>query len=92
MIKSFKHRGLERFYESGNSARIKNEHAKRLRLILGRLEASVGPQDMNLPGLRLHELKGKRKGTWSVWVSGNWRIPFKFHGPNATEIDYEDYH
>ena len=92
MIKSFKHRGLERFYESGSSARIKNEHTKKLRLILGRFEASIEPHDMNLPGLKLHELKGRRKGTWSVWVSGNWRITFKFTGPNATEVDYEDYH
>ena len=92
MIKSFKHRGLERYYESGSNARIKNEHVKKLRLILGRLEASVEPWDMNLPGLKLHELKGKRKGTWPVWVSGNWRITFKFLGPNAVEIDYEDYH
>jgi proteic killer suppression protein len=92
MIKSFKHRGLERFYESGSSARIKNEHARRLRMILGRLEASNEPHDMNLPGLKLHELKGRRKGTWSVSVSGNWRITFKFSGLNATEVNYEDYH
>jgi proteic killer suppression protein len=92
MIKSFKHRGLERFYESGSSARIKNEHARRLRMILGRLEASIEPHDMNLPGLKLHELKGRRKGTWSVWVNGNWQITFKFSGLNATEVNYEDYH
>ena len=92
MIKSFKHRGLERFYESGSTARIKNEHAKKLRLVLGRLEASYEPQDMNLPGLTLHELKGKRKGTWSVSVSGNWRVTFKFQGLNAIDVDYEDYH
>lgn len=92
MIKSFKHRGLQRFYVSGSTARIRNEHARKLRLILGRLDASIQPQDMDLPGLALHELKGRRKGTWSVSVSGNWRVTFRFEGPDAYDIDYEDYH
>jgi len=92
MIRAFKHKGLERYFRLGSTARIRNEHAKRLRLILARLEASVEPQDMNLPGLRLHELKGKQKGRWSVWVSGNWRVTFRFEGVDATDIDYEDYH
>ena len=92
MIKSFKHRGLELFFLRGSTARIKNDHAKRLRLILGRLEASTDVQDMNLPGLKLHELRGKRKGIWSVWVNGNWRVTFRFEGPNAMNVDYEDYH
>jgi toxin HigB-1 len=64
----------------------------RLRLILGRLSASVQPRDMALPGLHLHELKGKRKGTWSVRVSGNWRVTFKFDGPEACDVNYEEYH
>jgi proteic killer suppression protein len=92
VIKSFKHTGLERYFRTGSSARIRNEHAKRLRLILARLEASIKPQDMNLPGLSLHELKGKQKGRWSVWVSGNWRVTFRFHGIDAVDVDYEDYH
>jgi len=92
MIKSFKLRGLERFCQTGSTARIKDEHAKKLRLVLGRLEASIEPQDMNLPGLSLHELKGKRKGIWSVSVSGNWRMTFRFEGPDAINVDYEDYH
>lgn len=92
VIKSFKHRGLERFYRHGSTARIKNEQTKRIRLILGRLDASGEPRDMNLPGLKLHELKGGRKGTWSVWVNGNWRVTFRFDGPNAVDVDYEDYH
>ena len=92
MIRSYRHKGVEKFVLSGSTARIRNEHAKRLRLILGRLEASTEPKDMNLPGLRLHELKGKSKGRWSVWVSGNWRITFKFEGIDAVEVDYEDYH
>jgi len=59
---------------------------------LDRLDASVTPQDMNLPGYKLHELKGKEKGTWSVWVSGNWRITFQFEGNDAINVNYEDYH
>ena len=92
MIRSYRHKGIEKFALSGSTAKIRNEHAKRLRLILGRLDASTEPNDMNLPGLRLHELKGKSKGRWSVWVSGNWRVTFGFEGVDAIEVDYEDYH
>jgi len=92
MIKSFRHRGLEKFFTRGSKAGIQAQHAKRLKLILGRLHASTSPLDMNLPGLRLHELTGKRKGTWSVSVSGNWRITFLFEGEDAVLVDYEDYH
>lgn len=92
MITGFKHRGLARFFESGSKAGIQPPHADRLRLILGRLNASTSAEDMNLPGLRLHELKGERKGTHSVWVNGNWRVTFKFSGKDATDVNYEDYH
>ena len=92
MIRSFKHKGLRRFFETGSTAGIQASHAARLRLILGRLDASTQPQDMNLPGLRLHELKGKRSGIWAVDVSGNWRITFRFNGEDAEIVDYEDYH
>jgi proteic killer suppression protein len=92
MITSFKHRGLKRFYESGTTRGIQAAQAARIRLILGRLDASMNPQDMNLPGLHLHELSGKRKGTWSVRVSGNWRITYRFDGPDACDVDLEDYH
>ena len=92
MIKSFRHRGLEKFFSTGSKAGIQAQHAKRLKLILGRLHASTSPLDMNLPGLRLHELTGNRKGTWSVTVSGNWRITFQFQGEDAEIVDYEDYH
>jgi proteic killer suppression protein len=61
-------------------------------LILGRLNASTEPNDTNLPGLYLHELKGRQSGGWSVRVSGNWRVTFRFDGPDATDVDYEDYH
>ena len=92
MIKRFRHRGLENYFAKGTKAGIQAKHEKRIRLILARLDASTSPQDMNLPGLQLHELKGKRKGTWSVSVRGNWRITFIFDGVYAVDVDYEDYH
>jgi proteic killer suppression protein len=92
MIQSSRHRGLEKFFTRGSKAGIQAQHEKRLKLILGRLHASTTPLDMNLPGLRLHELTGKQKGTWSVSVSGNWRITFLFEGEDAVLVDYEDYH
>ena len=63
-----------------------------MRLILGHLNAAVAAEDMGLPGLRLHPLKGTRKGCWAVWVSGNWRVTFRFVGVDAEVVDYEDYH
>ncbi|MBI2179776.1 MAG: type II toxin-antitoxin system RelE/ParE family toxin [Deltaproteobacteria bacterium] len=92
MIRGFKHKGLEKFFSTGSKAGIQAQHAERLRVILGRLSASVAPQDMNLPGLDLHQLKGDRKGTWAVKVSGNWRITFALVGKDADDVDYEDYH
>ena len=92
MIRSFKHKGLPRFFETGNISGIQAQHEKRLRLILGRLHAARQPKDMSLPGLRLHELKGNRSGTWAVGVSGNWRITFRFEGEDVEVVDYEDYH
>lgn len=91
-IKSFRHKGLERFFATGNKRGIQAKHADRLRLILGRLNAATDPRDLNLPGLGLHELKDARKGTWAVKVSGNWRITFGFAQKNAERVDYEDYH
>ncbi len=92
MIKDFAHKGLEKFFLTGSKAGIQAAHAERLRLILGRLDASTDPQDMNLPGLHLHELRGRKRGTWSVRVSGNWRVTFVFDGPDAKQVNYEDYH
>jgi len=92
VIRAFKHKGLERFFSTGSKAGIQAQHAERLRLILGRLNACTTPQDMNLPGLGLHQLKGDRKGTWAVKVSGNWRMTFVFVGKDADGVDYEDYH
>ena len=92
MIRSFAHKGLERFFLKGSKSGIQAKHASRLRLILGRLSTAVAPQDMNLPGLSLHQLTGDRAGTWSVKVSGNWRITFRFAGQHAEVVNYEDYH
>ncbi len=92
MIQSFKHKGLERFYKTGKKSGIQAKHAKRLQLILGRLNASTSPEDMNLPGLYLHQLSGNRSKYWSVRVSGNWRVTFRFNGADAEVVDYEDYH
>ena len=92
MVRGFKHKGLAKFFETGSKAGVQTQHAKRLRLILGRLSAATTPRDMALPGLDLHPLKGDRKGTWAVSVSGNWRVTFKFVGKDADSVDYEDYH
>jgi len=92
MIRSFKHEGLERFFLKGTKPGIQARHATRLRLILGRLNALVGPQDMNLPGLYLHQLGGDRGGVWSVRVGGNWRVTFQFLDGDAEFVNYEDYH
>jgi len=92
MIRSFKHKGLEVFFNSGSKRGIIPEHAEKIARILDRLDASISPTDMNLPRYRLHELKGQHAGTWSVTVNGNWRITFEFEGQNAVSVDYQDYH
>jgi len=92
MIQSFKHKGLKGRYETSSQKGVNPEHVKRLRIILARLDASQNPEDMNLPGLRLHPLKGDLKGFWAVDVSGNWRVFFRFENNNAVDVDYSDYH
>jgi proteic killer suppression protein len=92
MISNFKHKGLKKLYETGSQQGINPEHVKRLRLILAWLDASNSPQDMNLPGLNLHPLKGNYKDFWLVSVSGNWRIIFRFKGNHTVDVDYIDYH
>lgn len=92
MIVSIRHKGLASFYASGSKAGIQANHEKRIRLILGRLDAAREPRDLNLPGLRLHQLGGNYEGFLAVDVNGNWRIIFRFDGPDVTDIDYLDYH
>ena len=91
-IQGFRHKGLERFFTTGAKAGIQAQHVERLRLILGRLQVSMIARDMNLPGLELHPLRGPRKGTWAVKVSGNWRVTFAYAGKDVEQVDYEDYH
>ncbi|MBB3332311.1 proteic killer suppression protein [Halomonas campaniensis] len=92
MIVSFRHKGLRRFHETGTTAGIQPNHAKRLRMQLAALETAQSVDDMDIPGFRLHRLKGRDKARWSIWVSGNWRLTFEFRDGNAHILDYEDYH
>jgi len=92
VIQSFRHKGLRKFFESGNAAGIQPHHAKRLRMLLAALDTALSIEDMNVPGFRLHALKGSERGRWSVWVNGNWRLTFEFKDGHAYVLDYEDYH
>ena len=92
MIKTFKHKGLKIFFETGSKKKIEPSHAKRISLILVTLNRSKSIDDMDLPSFELHELKGNRKGNYSVTVKENWRITFYFEGEDAILVNYEDYH
>ncbi len=92
MILSFRHKALRQFYDTGSAKGLDARRVARIRLILTRLDASSAPEDMNLPGLRLHPLKGRLDGFWAVSVSGNWRIIFRFEDGNAMDVDLIDYH
>ena len=92
MIKSFRHKGLKRLFETGERRGVSADIADRLRRQLDVLNRARGTADMNLPGYRLHRLKRDRAGTWSVSVSGYWRITFTFEGEDAFDVDLEDYH
>jgi len=92
MIQAFRHKGLRRFYESGSLAGIQPQHAKRLRMQLAALDSAQVIEDMDIPGFRLHPLKGADRGRWSIWVNGNWRLTFEFRDGQAYALDYEDYH
>lgn len=92
MIRSFRHRGLKALYEGKTAARVAPKHVEKLRDILAVLDRSRRPDELNLPGFRLHPLKGALVGHWAVWVSGNWRITFRFTDGEALDVDYLDYH
>ena len=92
MIQTLRHKGRAKFYETGSVAGIQPSHANRLRLLLAALDTSVYIQDVDIPGFRLHRLKGKASGRWSVRVSGNWRLTFECREGQAHIIGYEDYH
>lgn len=92
MIRSFRHKGLKALYEGNRAAKVDRNHVPKLERVLSALDESTGPHEMDLPGFRMHSLKGKRKGFFSVWVSGNWRVTFRFEGIDVVEVDYIDYH
>jgi proteic killer suppression protein len=92
VIRSFRHRGLKALYDGRTARRVAPEHRVKLRDILGALDRSRNPADMNLPGFRFHALKGDRAGHHAVSVSGNWRVTFRFDDGDAVDVDYVDYH
>ncbi len=92
MIQPFRHKGLRKFFESGSVAGIQPQHAKRLRMQLAALDSAQVIEDMDIPGFRLHPLKGADRGKWSIWVNGNWRLTLEFRDGQAYVLDYEDYH
>ncbi|MBK7815310.1 MAG: type II toxin-antitoxin system RelE/ParE family toxin [Rhodocyclaceae bacterium] len=91
-MKSFRHKGLEAFFLAGTRKGIQPHHAAKLQVQLASLDNATGPEDMNAPAWRLHPLAGKLAGHWAVWVSGNWRLTFRFIGKDAELVDYQDYH
>jgi proteic killer suppression protein len=92
MIKSFKHKGLEKFYSKGTTSGIQAKHTKKLRMQLAALDTAQVIDDLDIPGYRLHPLKGQREGIWSITVSANWRLTFEFSDGNVYILDYEDDH
>lgn len=92
MIKSFRHKGIQAFFETGSKAGIQPNHASRLRIQLTCLDAAISPQDMTAPGWKLYQLSGNLDGHWSITVNGNWRLTFAFEGTDAILVDYQDYH
>lgn len=92
MIVTWRHKGLKRFYETGSRSGIQPAHASRLRMQLAAMETAHSVDDMDIPGFRLHPLKGSDRGRWSIWVNGNWRLTFEFRDGNVHVLDYEDYH
>jgi proteic killer suppression protein len=92
VIKSIRHKGLRRFYETGSVSGVQASHGRRLRLQLAALDSAQTIEDMSIPGFRLHPLKGEMKGRWSIFVNGNWRLTFEFIQGNVYVLDYEDYH
>ncbi len=92
MIKSFRHKGLQRFFNTGNKSGIQAAHANKLRLQLAALNQAVKAEDLSAPAWKLHPLRGDLKGHWALTVNGNWRVIFTFDGTDAVLVDYRDYH
>jgi len=92
MIKTFKHKGRRLYYEMGSTRGIQAKHTGRLRMQLAAFDSAMEVSDLDIPGYKLHQLKGDRKGIWAVSVSGNWRLTFEFRDGHVYLLDYEDYH
>ncbi len=92
MIRRFQHRGLKRLYEQDDRSGLNPDHVDKIARILAQLKRSTRPEDMDIPGFRLHALKGDLRGHWSVTVRANWRITFRFESGDATDVDLTDYH
>ena len=92
MIRSFRHKGLKRLHEDDEARGLSAEHVEKLRRVLGRLDIARVPQDLDLPGYRLHPLKGDLKGFWAVTVQANWRVVFRLEEGQVFDVDYTDYH
>lgn len=92
MITNYRHKGLELYATKGDRSKLQQSHVSKIRMILTRLDAAESPEQMNQPGYYFHGLKGDLQGFYSVRVSGNWRIIFRFEGKNAADVDYIDYH
>jgi proteic killer suppression protein len=92
MIRRFRHRGLKRLFEDDDQRGLNAQHVEKIARVLARLSRATEPGHMNLPGWRLHPLKGERAGFWSVTINGNWRIVFRFENGDVTDVDYLDYH
>ena len=92
MIQRIRHKGLKKLYQNDSAAKVNPDHADKLRRILGVLDQASRPEEVDLPGFRLHSLKGDYDGFYAVEVSGNWRVIFRFDGDQVTDVDYLDYH
>jgi proteic killer suppression protein len=92
MLRTFRHKGLKRLFESDKQGGIRPDQVRRIKDVLAHLDGAQQPADLDLPGYRLHSLKGDLKGYWSVTISGNWRIIFRFEDNNAVDVDLVDYH
>ena len=92
MIVSFRHKGLEALYKTNSTKGVQAEHAPKLRRMLSLLDVATGPGDVDIPGFRAHRLKGRLSGHWSMWVTGNWRVTFRFVDSDVELVDYLDYH
>ncbi|MDE2904219.1 MAG: type II toxin-antitoxin system mRNA interferase toxin, RelE/StbE family [Chloroflexota bacterium] len=92
MIRTIRHRGLKRLHDQGDASRLRADQRERIGVALAILDSARSPNDLAVPGFRLHQLKGRLRGFWSIRITGNWRIVFRFDGDDVFDVDYVDYH